>query len=96
MTPARRGIDKSVHSRDQAAFCELMAGARKAAGLTHALADRLKKLQSFVAKYEGGERRLDVVEFVAIARAIGADPLKLMATFGGRKGQIGTSEEARP
>ena len=83
MTPARRGIDKSVHSRDQAAFCELMAGARKAAGLTHALADRLKKLQSFVAKYEGGERRLDVVEFVAIARAIGADPLKLMATFGG-------------
>ena len=25
--------------------------------------------------------RLDVVEFVTIARAIGADPLKLMATF---------------
>jgi hypothetical protein len=33
------------------------------------------------AKYEGGERRLDVVEFVAIARALGADPLKLMADF---------------
>lgn len=84
MTSSTRGIGKSVHSPDQAAFCELMAGARKAAGLTqHALAHRLKKPQSFVAKYEGGERRLDVVEFVAIARAIGADPLKLMATFVG-------------
>lgn len=79
MTSASRGIGKSVHSPDQAAFCELMIGARKAAGLTqHSLALRLKKPQSFVAKYEGGERRLDVVEFIAIARALGADPLKLM------------------
>ena len=38
----------------------------QAAGLTqHALALRLKKPQSFIAKYEGGQRRLDVVEFVA-------------------------------
>jgi hypothetical protein len=34
MTSATRGIGKSVHSPDQAAFCELMIGARKAAGLT--------------------------------------------------------------
>jgi DNA-binding transcriptional regulator YiaG len=58
------------------------ARVRKAAGLTqHALARLLKKPQSFVARYEGGERRLDVVEFVAIARALNADPLKLMADF---------------
>src|SRR3954468_9251572 len=82
MASGARGIGKSVHSPDQAAFCELMIGARKAAGLTQqALALRLKKLQSFVAKYEGGERRLDVVEFVAISRVIGADPIKLMTTF---------------
>jgi transcriptional regulator with XRE-family HTH domain len=82
MASGTRGIGKSVHSSDQAAFCELVVGARKAAGMTqHALARLLKKPQSFVAKYEGGERRLDVVEFVAIARALGADPLKLMATF---------------
>ena len=56
-----------------------MVGARKAAGLTQqALARRLKNPQSFVAKYEGGERRLDVVEFITIARALEADPLKLM------------------
>jgi transcriptional regulator with XRE-family HTH domain len=82
MTSAPRGIGKSVHSSDQAALCGLMVAARKTAGLTqHALAVRLKKPQSFVAKYEGGERRIDVVEFVTIARALGADPLKLMAVF---------------
>jgi transcriptional regulator with XRE-family HTH domain len=82
MASGIRGIGKSVHSSDQAAFCALMVGARKAAGMTqHALAGLLKKPQSFVAKYEGGERRLDVVEFIAIARALGADPLTLLANF---------------
>ena len=82
MTSAPRAIGKSIHTTDQAAFCELMVRARKAAGLTqHALARRLKKPQSFVAKYEGGERRLDVVEFIRISRALDADPLKLLAAF---------------
>jgi transcriptional regulator with XRE-family HTH domain len=82
MTSAPRAIGKSIHTTDQAAFCELMVRARKAAGLTqHALARRLKKPQSFVAKYEGGERRLDVVEFIRISRALEADPLKLLAAF---------------
>jgi transcriptional regulator with XRE-family HTH domain len=66
-----------------------MVGARKAAGLTqHALALRLKKPQSFVAKYEGGERRVDVVEFIAVARALDMDPLKLMTILlSGGKGK---------
>ena len=79
MAPRARGISKSVHSADQAAFCALMIKARKAVGLTQDdLARRLKKPQSFVAKYEGGERRLDVVEFLAITGAIGADPVKIL------------------
>jgi transcriptional regulator with XRE-family HTH domain len=82
MTASARGIDKTVHSSDQAAFCALMVAARKQAGLTqHELARRLKKPQSFVAKYEGGERRIDVVEFVTIVRAIGSDPIKLLRDF---------------
>jgi transcriptional regulator with XRE-family HTH domain len=61
MATRTRRLDKSVHSAEQAAFCELMIKARKTAGLTqHELAKRLHRPQSFVAKYEGGERRVDV------------------------------------
>ena len=75
MASRTRGIGKSLHFPDHLAFCELMTKAREAAGLTQdGLAKRLKKPQSFVAKYEGGERRIDVIEFLAITRAIGADP----------------------
>jgi hypothetical protein len=31
-----------------------------------------------VAQYKGGERRLDVIEFVTVARAIGVDPVVLL------------------
>jgi len=73
---------KSVHSKAQLVLQALLVGARKRAGLTQQdVADRLDKPQSFVAKYEGGERRLDVVEFILVARAIGADPKKLVATL---------------
>ncbi len=79
MATRARKLDKSVHSEVQGAFSELMIKARKSARLTqHELAERLHKPQSFVAKYEGGERRIDVVEFVTVCQAIGADPAKLL------------------
>jgi transcriptional regulator with XRE-family HTH domain len=79
MTTRARKLGKSVHSAGQVAFCELMIRARKNADLTqHELAKRLRRPQSFVAKYEGGERRVDVVEFIEICKAIEADPHKLL------------------
>lgn len=79
MSPRSRSLAKSVHSADQRAFCALMREVRKKAGLTqHDLAKRLKRPQSFVAKYEGGERRLDVVEFLNVVDAIGADPARTL------------------
>lgn len=38
------------------------------------VARRLGKPQSFVSKYEGGERRLSVIEFIDVVRAIGEEP----------------------
>ena len=74
-----RKLEKSVHSAAHAALCELMIQARKQAHLTqHELATRLRKPQSFVAKYEGGERRLDVIELMAICEAIQVNPLALL------------------
>ena len=53
---------------------ELLVEARNEAGLTQAqLSKRLRRPQSYVSKYERGERRLDVIEFMEIADAVGAD-----------------------
>ena len=79
MATRARKLGKSVRAGGQSAFCELMVKARKAAGMTQReLADRLQKPQSFVAKFEGGERRIDVVEFLTICQAIGVDSAKLL------------------
>ncbi|MEW4461317.1 helix-turn-helix transcriptional regulator [Roseibium algicola] len=53
----------------------LLVQARKDAGLTQVeLGNRLGLRQTFVSKFELGERRLDVAEFLEICRAIGTDP----------------------
>ncbi|MEY9590245.1 transcriptional regulator with XRE-family HTH domain [Bradyrhizobium yuanmingense] len=75
-------MEKSLKSAEYARFIALLVAARHKAGMRQqALAKKLRKPQSFVAKYEGGERRLDVIEFIVIAEALGADPLKLLRRF---------------
>ena len=59
---------------------ELLMEARQKAGLTQSeVASELEQPQSFVSKYERGERRLDVVEFLEVARIIGLDPIATIA-----------------
>ena len=75
-------MQKSLKSAEYARLVELLVAVRQEAGVRqHALAKKLGRPQSFIAKYEGGERRIDVIEFIAIARALGADPLKLFRDF---------------
>ena len=70
---------KSVYTRQYRVFLDKLVEARKAAGLTQQqVANKLGRPQSFVAKYEGGERRLDVVEFLEIAKLVGADPYAII------------------
>jgi transcriptional regulator with XRE-family HTH domain len=60
----------------------MLIAVRENAGIRQQpLAAKLGKPQSFIAKYEGGERRIDLVEFIAIARALDADPVKLFRAF---------------
>lgn len=54
---------------------QTVVAARQEAGLTQrALADILGKPRSFVSKIESRERRLDIVEFIVVCRALGATP----------------------
>ena len=48
---------------------------REEAGLTqHEVSARLDRPQSFIASIETGQRRVDVVELLDLAKAIGFDP----------------------
>ena len=75
-------MSKSIHSPEHIKLRELLIAARKKAGLTQQqVAERLGRPQSFVAKYEGGERRLDVLELIQIAQVLGKSPQKLVGAL---------------
>lgn len=75
-------MQKSLKSAEYARLIAVLVAVRKDAGIRQqALAKKLGRPQSFIAKYEGGERRIDVIEFIAIARALGTDPVKLFREF---------------
>lgn len=75
-------MPRGLHGPRYAHFRNLMIQQRKAAGLTQVeLARRLRKPQSFIAKYETGERRLDVVEFLEIVIKIGGDPMEIITAL---------------
>lgn len=61
---------------------EVLVAARKGKRLTQIeLGERLNKNQVWVSKYEVGPRKLDVIEFLDIAKAIGVDPCRLIRNF---------------
>ena len=70
---------RSVFSHRYAKLCSILIRARHNAELTQVdLAKKLKRPQSFVSKYERGERRLDVVEFIEVAEVLRAEPAELI------------------
>jgi transcriptional regulator with XRE-family HTH domain len=73
---------KSIYSAGQERLQELLRQSRAEAGLSQTdLAKRLRKPQSFVSKYESGERRLDLVELKKICDALGTDLVQFVARF---------------
>jgi transcriptional regulator with XRE-family HTH domain len=75
-------MQKSLGSSEYQRLIAMLVALRKRTGIRQqALAKKLGKPQSFVAKYEGEERRIDLVEFIAIVRALDADPVELFRDF---------------
>jgi ribosome-binding protein aMBF1 (putative translation factor) len=66
---------KSDLSKKYELFQRLLIQAREDAGLSQQdVADRLRRHQTYVSKCERGERRMDLIEFLEIAKAIGFNP----------------------
>ena len=72
----------TLRSPRQKQLRALLRDLRRRRGLTQTeVARRLAKPQSFVAKYESGERRLSVIEFIDVTLALGADPATVLRHF---------------
>lgn len=70
---------RSLRTPGHRALMQVLIASRKEAGLTQQeLANRLGRPQSYIAKVEGGERRLDVIELIEWAAEIGKTPSELM------------------
>ena len=75
---------KTIRSSGHEALRDALIAARKTAGLTQAeLALRLGCHQSFVARLESGERRVDVVELIVLARVLGVETVELLSVAEG-------------
>jgi hypothetical protein len=85
---------KSISSHEYDIFRRFMIAARKEAQLTkQSLAKSLQKPQSFVAKYENGDRRLDVVEFLIVTRVVGVDPCALLSKIEQQISEVSREEK---
>ncbi len=78
-------MTSSIFSKRYEIFRLLLVSARKNAGATQqSLAEQLNKPQSFVSKYESGERRLDLVEFLDVATALQFDACQFIKELEGK------------
>lgn len=87
-------MSKSIFTTEYAVFRDLLRELRTEKGLTQVqLSETLGMPQSFVSKYETGERRLDVIELRQVCQSLGT-PLaacakKLEARLSGSKKEGG-------
>ena len=77
-------VPKSVNTPEYDRLRDLLIQARARADLSQVQLSRvLNKPQSYVSKYERGERRLDVIEFIEVCHALGLDPKEAIGQLQG-------------
>ena len=75
-------LAKTIGSKRHRALIDLLIARREALKMSQsALATRLGEYQSFVARLESGQRRVDIVEFMKLADILDLDPAKVIASL---------------
>lgn len=75
-------MDKSIYSDDHRRLCRRLRELREESGLSQTeLAERLGVTQSFVTKYERGDRRLDLFQLRSVTTTLGLKLSALAAEF---------------
>lgn len=73
-------MEKTIYTTEYAHLLELLREIREKANVTQTeLAERLGRSQSFVTKYERGDRRLDAIQLRTICLALGTDLVSFVA-----------------
>jgi transcriptional regulator with XRE-family HTH domain len=82
-------MPSSLHRHHYQIFRMLLVSERERVGMTQVqIAEKLGKPQSFVSKYERGERRLDFTEFLELADALNIDIEKFVAAYHAKLGGV--------
>lgn len=72
-------MEKHLYSPKQKALLKLLRQVRTDGALRQEdVADKLSKPQSFVSKYESGERRLDILELIEVCGALNIRPIEFV------------------
>lgn len=89
------GVPSTAYTDRYDLFRELLRELRESKGVTQAqLAERLEIPQSYVSKYETGERRLDFVETAEICEALGIKTADLANLFESRLRKAAATSKA--
>ncbi|WP_020420230.1 helix-turn-helix domain-containing protein [Amycolatopsis sp. ATCC 39116] len=76
-------MEKSIYSAEYQQVCDLLRQLRREAGLTQVqVAAALGVPQSFVSRYESGQRRLDIVELHHVADVLGLSLAEFLRRLG--------------
>ena len=71
---------KTIATKRHKRLIELLAAERKGRKLRQErVAFALRKPQAWISRIEGGDQRVDVVEFLAFAEVIGFDPYEILS-----------------
>lgn len=78
--PADGHGEKVIYSDEHRRLTELLREVREKAGMTQAqVAAGFGRPMDYISRMEGGQRRVDVVEWLRFLRICGADPVTFLA-----------------